>query len=119
MTALIDDEFGLDTEHYPKKRRGKPARAKDLGPLHKLLTRGLPDFIDENGVLDVRKLAIPVGISFQALYKWFENNQVSAKRLETILHLSANTKKVPAPASNGGVEWVPLVRDDFWEFLSR
>lgn len=117
--TTIEDDFGIDNDRYPKPKRDKTSRAKDLGPLHALLTRGLPDFLDKKGELDTRKLAKEIAISYQALYKWFENSRVSKKRLATILHLSENTKNKPTKEANGGVKWEPLVRDDFWDFLSR
>ncbi len=102
----------------PKRPARKPLGPNDLGPLHALLMRGLPDYIDPNNILDVRKLAKAVGISYQALYKWFESGHVSAKRLNTIIYLSEHSVKIPLPNA-GEQPWKPLTREDFWDFLSR
>lgn len=111
-------DLGFDLDKYPKPKRRKAVQQKDLGKLHALLLRGLPDFVDEDGLLDVRKLSTKVGISYQAIYKWFEREQIGAKRINRIVELSQSTKKRPKPTVVNGkkVSWSPLQRDDFWEF---
>lgn len=115
MTNVIEDsdsDFGLEPRR-PKPKRNKTRRTEYLGGLHKLLTRGIPDLVDAAGVLDTRVLAKEVGVSYQAVYKWFERNQVPSKRIKTLIRLSKSTKKKPR------TDWTPITRDDFWEFLSR
>ncbi len=108
-----DDDFGLDDDRPSRKPRSKPKRRNEyLGKLHELLTKGLPDFVDDAGILDTKKVADLLGISFQALYKWFERDQIPAKRIAVIVTLSKKQKKK-------GESFSPLVRDDFWEFLSQ
>lgn len=109
----VDDDLGLDIRPTRKSRAsGTKKRVEYLGKLHELLSKGLPDLIDQNGILDVKKLAGHLGISFQAVYKFFKNDQIPTKRIPTILALSKTQKK-------GGENFKPLVRDDFWEFLSK
>lgn len=117
MTNTNLDDLGLDTDRYPKPKRRKPLLTKDLGKLHALLERGLPDFHDE-GSLDVRALSGKIGISYQAMYKWFEREQVGAKRIKRLVELSAATKNRPKPKIIDGKKspWTPLQHDDFWEF---
>jgi hypothetical protein len=109
-TKINDEVAPKTTRRAPYRKR--TVRTTFLGPLHVLLTKGLPDLVDEGGVLDTRKLAVLVGISYQALYKWFERNQVPSKRIGILINLSKKQKKVKEGFS-------PLVRDDFWEFLAR
>jgi hypothetical protein len=77
---------------------------RDLGPLHALLTRGLPSFVDVTGTLRTPDLAKYLGISYQALYKSFERNRIAPKRAKAIILLS---KQGPSP----------LCYDDFVEFM--
>lgn len=110
----IDDDLGLDDRPARKPRlSNKGQRTEYLGGLHKLLTRGLPDLVDDQGILDVKRLSDHLGISFQAVYKFFEKDRIPTKRIATVLALSkSQKKKVP-------VGFKPLVRDDFWEFISK
>lgn len=90
-----------------------------LGGLHELLIRGLPDFV-EDGVLNVKsKLAPRIGISYQAVYKWFDRDRISPKRVETLVYLSENSKKKPATMVVDGKKepWAPLKKEDFWKFM--
>lgn len=111
VTTSFDDMLGTD-DGYPKPKRQKAPRTEFLSELHKTLTRGLPDFVDEFGVLDTRKLAKKIGISFQAIYGWLNHNRISRKRVETVIYLSESTVKVPA-------DWKPLTKEDLWDFLSK
>lgn len=103
------DDLGLDLDSYPKPKRSKPPKTGDLGRLHALLKRGLPEYVHDD-VLDVRKLSSHVGVSYQAMYKWFEREQISSRRVGAIVHLSNKTKNRP-------LDFEPLVHDDFWEFM--
>lgn len=116
---------------YPAKPKNLRVHAKpetgpkthpSLGKLHDLLTYGLPEFVNE-GVLDVRRLAAALddGISYQAVYKWFERNRIAPRRATQICQMSRATEPRFRPATrfvNGEeVSWRPLCRDDFWEFM--
>lgn len=96
-------------------------KAKDLGPLHELLKRGLPAFVDENEVLDVRAIAKEMGISYQAVYLMFQRGSISKKRIATVCYLSKKTKPALRPATvvvdGKETAWKPLVLDDFWPFM--
>ena len=59
------------------KTSRRPRKAKDLGPLHDLLKRGLPGYVDDNDVLDVRAIAKEMGISYQAVYLLFQRGSSS------------------------------------------
>lgn len=91
-----------------KEAKGK--RPRDLGKLHALLIKGLPDWVDDKGVLRVYDLAKYCGVSYQAAYKWMERNRISKKRVETFVNLSQTTKNKPEG-------FVPLNREEFWEFV--
>ena len=92
---------------YPKKRARK---ARNLGKLHALLIRGLPDWVDEEGVLRTYDLARYLAISYQALYKIYERDKLSGKRLKALVHLSEQTVNRPE-----GFE--PLTYEQLAEFL--
>lgn len=110
--ALQDnDDFGLDIEPTRDASTTGP-RQQSLGPLHDLLTRGLPDLVKENGILDTEALAHRMGISFQAVYKWYTRNQLPSKRLQRIIDISKSQTKKPK-------DFKVLKRDDFWEFIAR
>lgn len=79
-------------------------KPKGLGPLHELIKRGLPDWIDSNGFLRVYDLASYLGISYQALYKIFERNRIPPKRAKALIHLSKDNPQ-------------PLTYEDFTEFM--
>ena len=99
----------------------RPRKVKDLGPLHDLLKRGLPAYVDENGVLDVRRIAKEMGVSYQAVYLLFQRGSISKKRIATVCQMSANTKPSLRPKTvvvdGKEVPWTPLVLDDFWPFM--
>ncbi len=63
---------------------------RDLGPLHALVARGLPDWIDSQGRLRTHDLAKYLGISYQALYKSFERKRIAPKRVKALILLSEN-----------------------------
>lgn len=65
-------------------------RGRDLGPLHALLLRGLPDFVDATGLLRTPEIAKYLGISQQALYQAFQRNRIAPKRAKGIILLSEN-----------------------------
>ena len=94
---------------------GRPARkrarkARDLGKLHALLIRGLPDWIDDDGLLRVYDLAKYLGISYQALYAQLSRARISPKRINAVIRLSEQSKK-------GDLDFTPLTHSDFAEFL--
>ena len=92
----------------PKRKRARKAR--DLGQLHALLIRGLPDWVDEDGLLRVYDLAKYIGISYQAAYAFLARERVPPKRINALIYLSERSK-------NGGDDFVPLTHSDFAEFL--
>lgn len=99
-----------------------PRKVKDLGPLHELLKRGLPEFVDDDGVLDVAAVAERMGISKTAVYYFFSRKSISKKRIAMVLELSKKTKPRKRPATmivNGKqVPWSALTLDDFWPFMN-
>lgn len=82
----------------------------DLGPLHALLVKGLPDYIDENGVLESRRLAEYLGISYQALYASYGRKRMSRKNINAIVKLSHDSVK-------RAEDFEPLTHEKFWEFV--
>lgn len=87
-----------------------PRKAKDLGKLNNLLIRGLPDWLDSEGVLRTYDLAEYLGVSYQAAYKWFDRDRIPPKRIPALLKLSAESKVRPE-------DFRPLTADDFMGFL--
>lgn len=108
-----------DHDNYPAKSR-KPKKARDLGGLHDLLMRGLPDFMDGE-MFDTKRLAKRLNLSRAALYQWFKNNQLPPKRVPQIIKLSEQSRKRPSTMMVNGttMKWAPLTRDEFWEFVSN
>ena len=108
------EKLVFDDQRYPRRRK-KARQRVDLGPLNKLLTRGLPSYCDEDGMLDVKqKLAPSMGCSYQAVYNMFQRESVSRRRVDQLVHMSEQT---PAHLRPDG--FTPLHRDDFWDFLGR
>lgn len=88
----------------------QPRKVKDLGKLNNLLIRGLPDWLDDDGILRTYDLAKYLGVSYQAAYKWFDRNRIPPKRIPSLVKLSAESKARPE-----GFE--PLNTEDFLGFL--
>lgn len=78
-----------------------PKMPRNLGPLHALILKGLPDWVDEKGFLRTYDLATYLGISYQALYKIFERKKISPKRVKALVVLSSGK----------------MTLDDFAEFM--
>ena len=79
---------------------------KELGPLHSLLVKGLPDWHDEEGRLRTYDLARHIGISHQAMYKAYQVNRLSTRRIKEMIALSEQTQ-------NRDSDFTPLTFDDF------
>lgn len=93
----------------PKLGSGRNA-STDLGNLHDLLMRGLPDYNGDRG-FDVRRLAADLNVSYQAVYKWFARESIAPSRIVQIVEMSEQSL-------NGDDNFTPLSRDDFWKFMS-
>lgn len=93
--------------HYPAK---KARKSKHLGELNALLIRGLPDWVNDGGMLRTYDLAEAIGISYQAMYKIFSREKIPAKRIGALVKLSAETKNRPE-------DFQALTYEDFAEFL--
>lgn len=109
MAFNIDEMLGED-DGKPKPRR--PPR-RDLGALHTVLTRGLPDLCDDN-VCNLHKLASSLHLTYQAVYKWMRPNhrhQLPANQIERIVALSKNQ-------TSGKRNFKPLEISDLWPFVS-
>lgn len=96
------------TEGNRKEPRGGQA---GLGELYDLLVRGLPDYQTSRG-FEVRRLAADLDVSYQALYKWFQRESISPRRIMKLVELSHNSKRKL-------YGFIPLEFDDFWPFMSR
>lgn len=84
------------------------------GELHKVLSRGLPDYCDENGVMMVGRLAAAMQLRTQTVYKWMRvgfNHQIPKFQIDRIIELS----KVQW---SGGNNFKPLQIQDLWPFVS-
>lgn len=96
-----------DTESYPKK----PRRVKDSSRLNALLIRGLPEWVNQDGVLETYRLAEYLNMSPQALYKQFRRERIAPRRIAALIKLSNDTDPKPE-------EFKPLTSEDFMEFLA-
>lgn len=83
---------------------------RKLGPLHEVIVRGLPDWIDDDNLLRTRDLAQHLGISYQALYVTFSRERIGFKHVQELIKLSEESEKRPE-----GFE--PLSVTDFAPFL--
>lgn len=104
----------LDDDVTPKPApRG--AKRTSRGPLHDILTRGLPDLCteDEEGtVCNLHELAKLLGISAQAMYGYMGRKQRLPKfRAEQIIQMSKTQK-------TGGARFRPLQITDIWDYIS-
>lgn len=82
----------------------------NLGRLHQLPTRGLPDWCEADGRLNVQALAAELKMSDKALYAQFKRTRVSAKRINAFIALSKATALQK--------DFAPLTHSDFAEFLA-
>lgn len=57
-------------------------------PLYKFLTAALPDWRTPTGILDVVGLADEIGLSKEAIYKWFRTGNLPAKRCRELHEIS-------------------------------
>jgi hypothetical protein len=52
------------------------------------LAAGLPDFTNDRGKLNVRKLAVELKVTWQAVYKWLDANELPARQVKPILEIA-------------------------------
>jgi hypothetical protein len=113
---VLDEFLGASDNGYPAPKTKKARKAKAL-TLEQVLYNGLPHYrMEYRGylILDSKRLARDMGISYQALYQWFVRNRVSAKRAKQLIAISEKyQRKFPRE------EFTPLTRDDFWEFYAK
>lgn len=88
----------------------KQRKHRDLGPLHALLIRGLPDWVDETGLFLIYDLAKHLKMSAQGIYGWLDRGKVPPKRVFELVELSESSK-------NQGEDFKPLTHTDFAGFL--
>ena len=101
----------------PDAARKTARKVKDLGRLHALLIRGLPDWIDDDGILMLKEIAKYVGVSPQAAYMWLARESIMPKRIAALVLLSEQSTK-PFPVNQvTGEAYGPLTKGDFYEFL--
>ncbi|RID91840.1 hypothetical protein D2N39_11420 [Gemmobacter lutimaris] len=110
MAQSDEDLLGIAGGKYPAQRKAT-RNSGDLGQLHALLRRGLPDFTHD-GIFEAKRFARTIGVSYQAIYKWFDRERISPNRVARIIELSEETTEWPEG-------FVPLKRDDFWPFMGN
>lgn len=66
---------------------------EEESPLYKTLYAGLPKHqsAHRQNVLDVRKVATDLKISFQAIYRWFERGRVPPHQVKHLMNLPGST----------------------------
>ena len=94
----------------PKAAPKRPRKVKNLGKLHALLIRGLPDWIDEDGLLKVYDLAKQLGVSYQSVYAFLGRERVPPKRMNALIKLSEESEKISG-------DFKALSHSDFADFL--
>lgn len=99
-----------ETSPTPDSDAKTPRRVKDSSKLNALLIRGLPNWVNEAGVLDTYGLAEHLNMSAQALYKQFKNDRIAPRRISAIVALSAETK-------TDDPDFKPLTSEDLMAFL--
>lgn len=67
------------------KERSRPG---SLGDLYDVIDEAFPGYRTELGHLSVRELAAALGVSTQAVYKWFAKDSLSAKKVKPLIELS-------------------------------
>lgn len=109
----------INPTHVENENRARlaPRKARDLGPLHALLVRGLPDWLDADGALRAYDLAKYLGISYQALYAQFARKRVGPKRVNALIDLSAKSKRLNPESLDYDEAFKALTYDDFASFF--
>lgn len=82
-------------------------------PLYKFLSEVLPAWRTPSGILDAVALASEVGVSKEAVYKWFRTGNLPARRARELHDLSQRESNVLA-LSEEGVE--PPELSAFYDF---
>lgn len=100
----------LEPTEQNQSHANKARKIKDLGPLHALLIRGLPEWVNEEGVLRTYDLAEELGMSYQALYAIYSRGKLPGRRIAALVELSRATENAPE-------NFKPLSYEDFAEFL--
>ncbi|MFC5394228.1 hypothetical protein [Bosea vestrisii] len=112
MTEGIDDILG--SQEPKQAARGHRWKRESRGPLHDLITKALPDFVDDgDSVANLHKLADALDLTYQGVYKWFRpgrKNQIAKNQVQRIVAMSEQQ-------TSGGADFVPVKSADFWEFL--
>ena len=67
------------------KKRSRPG---SLGALFDVIDEAFPTYRTRLGQLDIRNLSIAIGISHQAMYRWFNNDRLPARNMKTLISLS-------------------------------
>jgi len=110
---VTDTDNLLGDADRPRNARYK---RESRGPLHDLITRALPDLVDqEHGVANLHKLAEALEMTYQGVYKWFKpgrQNLISTNRVDRIVEMSRNQSNPPEG-------FKPVTQADFWDFLPR
>lgn len=113
MNDDLDDLLGSSTAAAPINIRAKKMESR--GPLHDVLTRGLPDLKHPQfGVCDLRRLAHELQMSVQGVYKWFKPgrpNRIASATADRLINLSKTQKK-------RGRDFEPLTHETLWKFIS-
>jgi hypothetical protein len=92
------------------------AGSASRGPLHEILTRGLPDLRNKRtGLISMKKLAEALDITKQSVYQnWFypdRPNRVPATKIQRLIDLSASQKSRPA-------DYEPLTAESLLPFVA-
>lgn len=69
------------------KERSRPG---SLGDLYDVLDDALPGYRTDLGHLSVRKLANALGVSTQAVYKWFNKEALPKDKVNPLIELSGS-----------------------------
>jgi hypothetical protein len=92
------------------------APSASRGPLHDVLSAGLPDLCNKKtGLISPGKLAKALNITKQAVHKWFHPsrpNRVPAGKIQTLINISANQVR------KDGTVYTPLTAEALLPFVA-
>lgn len=72
-------------DKHTTKGRSRPG---SLGALYDVLDEAFPGYRTQLGHLSVRQLAIELGVSTQAVYKWFDKESLARNKVKPLIDLS-------------------------------
>lgn len=70
-------------------------------PLYQFCEQALPAWHTDTGILDIVRISAELGLSKEAVYKWFRTGNLPAKRARELHALSTRDSNLAALADSG------------------